>query len=307
VNDQTMTVAMSGASGMIGRALVEHLTARGHRVIRLVRTQPGHGEVRWNPAAGELDPADLAGIDAAINLSGAGIGDHRWTDDYKRTLVESRVLSTELLATTLASLDPRPRILLSASAVGYYGDRGDEVLDELASPGDGFLAELCRRWEAATAPAVDAGVGVAMLRTGVVLSRHGGALTKQLPLFRLGLGSRFGSGHQWMSWITLDDHVAATTQLLTAGVTGPVNIVAPHSVTNDEFTAELARAVHRWRLPVGIPRVLPRLALGRELADHLLWFSQRARPAALERFGFQFTSPDLATALRTVLQPGSER
>lgn len=298
---QAMTVVVSGASGMIGRALVEHLAAGGHRVVRLVRRRSGEGEVTWDPAGGTLDPSSLGVVDAAINLSGAGIGDHRWTPRYQRTLVDSRLRSTELLATTLAQLVPRPRVLLSASAVGYYGDRGDELLDEGAPPGDGFLAELCQQWEAATAPAAEAGIGVTWLRTGVVLAQGEGALARQLPLFKLGVGSRFGSGRQWISWITLADHIAATTHLLTAGVTGPVNLVAPRPVTNDEFTAELARSVHRWRLPVGIPRFLPRLALGRELADHLLWFSQRVRPAALERSAFAFTSPDLAAALRGVV------
>ena len=302
MNEPILTVAVSGASGMIGRALVEHLDARGHRVLRLVRREPGVGEVAWDPANGSIDTASLGVIDAAINLSGAGIGDHRWTARYKRTLVDSRIRSTELLAATMAKMRPRPRVLLSASAVGYYGDRGDEVLDETASPGDGFLSELCQRWEAATAPAAEGGIDVAWLRTGVVLTSRDGALARQLPLFKLGLGSRFGSGRQWISWITLADHVAATTHLLTAGITGPVNLVAPHPVSNDEFTAELAHAVHRWRLPVGIPRTLPRLALGRELADHLLWFSQRAQPAVLEQSGFRFTLPDLPSALRAVLE-----
>ena len=257
MNEPILTVAVSGASGMIGRAV--------GRAPRRTRTpgasprppEPGVGEVAWDPASGSIDTASLGVIDAAINLSGAGIGDHRWTARYKRTLVDSRIRSTKLLAATMAKMRPRPRVLLSASAVGYYGDRGDEVLDETASPGDGFLSELCQRWEAATAPAAEGGIDVAWMRTGVVLTSRDGALARQLPLFKLGLGSRFGSGRQWISWITLADHVAATTHLLTAGITGPVNLVAPHPVSNDEFTAELAHAVHRGACPSGSPGRFP--------------------------------------------------
>src|SRR3954447_26240557 len=204
-----MQVAITGSSGLIGTALVRKLAADGHQVTRIVRRTPRPGEARWNPAAGTIETSALNSVDAVVNLAGAGIGDHRWTDDYKRELSSSRLLGTELLANTLAGLDRQPRVLLSGSAIGYYGSRGDEELDEDSAPGTGFLADLCVRWEAATRPAGDAGIRVAHLRTGIVLTPAGGALGKQLPLYRLALGGRIGSGRQWQSWISLTDEVGA--------------------------------------------------------------------------------------------------
>jgi len=301
-----MRVGVTGSSGLIGTALTARLRSDGHEVVRIVRRPVADGEtadgsaVRWDPAAGTIDAAGLAGIDAAVNLAGAGIGDHRWTEDRKRELVESRTRSTELLASTLAALDPRPSVLVSGSAVGYYGDRGDEVLTESSGPGDDLLAGLCVQWEASTAPASDAGIRVATIRTGIVLTTEGGALPKLLPLFRLGLGGRFGSGRQWWSWITLRDEVDAVVWLLTHDVSGPVNLTAPEPATNAELTKALGRALHRPAV-LPVPSFGPGLLVGRELAHALLFTSARVEPAALTASGYPFSDPALDPALAAVL------
>lgn len=233
-----------------------------------------------------------------VHLAGAGIGDRRWSDARKRMLVESRARSTALLVGALADLNRRPRVLVSASATGVYGDRSDEILTEQSPPGDDFLASLCVRWEAEAVLAAEAGIRVVCARTGVVLSRQGGALPKLLPLFKLGLGGRFGSGAQWWSWITLDDEVRAIEWLLKNDVRGPANLTAPNPVTNREFTQILSAVLSRpGRLAV--PRFGPRLLLGSELADALLFTSARVRPAALESSGFAFSHSDLEEGLRT--------
>ncbi len=297
-----MRIVISGSSGLIGTALVRRLTIAGHEVVRLVRpgTEGGPGTAPWDPAAGRLEPAVIDGADVVVNLSGASIGDHRWTDEYRRELLESRTKPTGLLARTIAAVDRRPRVLLSGSAIGAYGDRGDETLDESSARGDGFLADLCRQWEEATAPASAAGVRTAHLRTGVVLSPTGGALKKQLPLFRFGLGGRFGSGRQWQSWISLDDEVAAIEHLLTADIDGPVDLTAPAPVTNREFTATLARVLHRPAI-LPIPAFGPKLLLGADLADALLYTGQRVLPAKLLASGFAFRHGTLEDALRAML------
>jgi uncharacterized protein len=296
-----MRIVIAGSSGLIGTALVKRLVTNGHQVVRLVRGQstPSDG-IRWDPSAGVLPQDALDGTDAVVNLAGAGIGDHRWTDSYKRELVESRLQTTALLAQTMAARTTRPTVFLSGSAIGWYGDRGDEVLDETSSPGTGFLADLCAQWEAATAPAAQAGVRVAHLRTGVVLSAQGGALKKQLPLFKLGVGGKFGSGRHWQSWISIDDHVAAVEHLLTADVDGPVNLTAPEPVTNATFAKTLGSVLHRPAV-VPIPAFGPRLVLGRELADALLFSGQRVVPKRLSASGFQFAHPQLDAALRAQL------
>jgi uncharacterized protein len=235
-----------------------------------------------------------------IHLAGAGIADHRWTDEYKRELRESRTTPTRLLAEAIAGLDRRPAVMLSASAIGWYGPRRDESLDEQSAPGSGFLADICRDWEAATAPAVTAGIRVVHLRTGIVLSAKGGALKKQLPLFKLGLGGKFGDGTQWQSWISMPDQVGAISHLLTAEVSGPVNLTAPTPVTNAEFTAALADALHRPAF-VPIPSFGPKLLLGGELAESLLFTGQRVLPAALLAAGYRFEHPTLDVALRALL------
>lgn len=295
-----MDVLVAGSSGLIGTSLMAALRVAGHRPIGLVRRTPSGDEIRWDPSTGSIDAASLTGIDAVVNLAGAGIGDHRWTEEYRATIMRSRVDSTSLLATTLAALPQRPAVLLSGSAIGVYGNRGDEVLTEASAPGTGFLAEVCTAWEAATAPATDAGIRVAQLRTGIVLSAEGGALRKQLPLFRLGLGGRFGSGRQWQSWISIADEVGAILHLLTAEVSGPVNLTAPAPVTNAEFARTLGRVLHRPAI-AAVPKFGPRLLLGRDLADALLFESQRLQPAALSASGYRFAHPDLETALRAVL------
>lgn len=298
----TMRIGITGASGLVGSALSNLLGRQGHEVVALVRRDVRDaGEIRWDPSAGTIDVDAVRRLDAIVHLAGAGIGDHRWTDDYKRTLVDSRVQSTSLLASTLAAMgDDGPRTLISGSAVGYYGDRGDEVLDEASTPGEGFLADLCRSWEAATAPAESAGVRVAHIRTGLVLTVRGGALKKMLPLFRLGAGGRFGNGRQWMSWISIDDAISAIAHLLTSGVSGPVNLTAPGPVRNSEFARTLGDVLKRpSRLPV--PPFGPRLLLGGELANALLFDGQRVVPRVLQSSGFRFQHPDLPTALRAVL------
>jgi uncharacterized protein (TIGR01777 family) len=295
-----MRIVVSGSSGLIGSALRTSLAGGGHDVVRLVRRAAGPGEVEWNPRGGTLDPRSLDGADAVVNLSGAGIGDKRWSAAYKQELVDSRLRTTELLAQTIAELDAPPA-LLSGSAIGIYGPREDELLDETSSPGSGFLADLCTQWEDAAGAADAAGARVVHLRTGIVLSPQGGALKKQLPLFKFGLGGRFGSGGQWQSWISLPDHVAAVTYLLTADVHGPVNLTAPTPVTNAEFTRTLAAVLKRPAF-LPIPRFGPKLLLGGELADALLFTGQRVLPAMLERCGFRFAHPTLESALRALLR-----
>jgi uncharacterized protein (TIGR01777 family) len=298
-----MRVVVTGSSGMIGGALCGQLERLGHHVVRVVRrpVRPGEVALSWDPEAGTIDARGLERADAVVHLAGAGIGDGRWTESRKRLLVESRTRSTALLAGALAGLDQGPRVLVSASAIGFYGDRGDEVLTERSPPGDDFLASLCVRWEAETAPAAAAGVRVACVRTGLVLSRAGGALPKLLPLFKLGLGGRFGSGAQWWSWITLDDEIRALVWLLENDVRGPVNVVAPDPVTNRAFTRILGAVLSRpARLPV--PRFGPRLLLGSELADSLLFTSARVQPSRLESSGFAFSHSTLEVGLRHILE-----
>jgi uncharacterized protein len=297
-----MRILISGASGLIGTALTTSLTDAGHTVTKLVRRQPAPGEFAWDPTAGTLDSAAFDGCDAVVNLSGAGIGDKRWTDDYKRELLESRVAATELLATTMATLDRKPAAFLSGSAVGWYGDRGDERLDELSAPGSDFFSDVCLKWEAATAAAEEAGIRTVHLRTGIVMSGRGGALKKQLLLFKLGLGGRFGNGHQWQSWISIDDEAAAIKHLLSSDICGAVNLTTPNPVTNIEFTSTLGKVLHRPTV-LPVPMFGPRLLLGRELAS-LLVTGQRVLPTALLRSGYEFQHETLDVALRAVLKRG---
>ena len=294
-------VAITGSSGLIGTALGRRLVADGHEVVPIVRRAPRAGEIGWDPAALRLDPADLRGLDAVVNLAGEGIGDRRWTPERKRTLVDSRVPGTRLLAEAIAAADDGPGVLLSGSAVGYYGrDRGDELCTESSGPGNDFLAELCVRWEEATAAAETAGVRVAHLRTGIVLDRNGGVLPRMVQPIRLGVGGKLGDGTQWMSWIALDDHVAATAFLLTSDVRGPVNLTAPEPVTNAQLTKALGAELHRPTF-LTAPAAALRLAFGRERADNLLFASQRVVPQVLLDAGFAFSHPVLAGALPAVL------
>jgi uncharacterized protein len=294
-----MRIAVTGATGLIGSALVAHLRARGDDVVRISR-QAKDADVTWSPSEGRLDPTALDGVDAVVHLAGAGIADHRWTDDYKRAIRDSRLDGTALLARTIAGMAHPPAVLLSGSAIGIYGSRGDEVLDETSAPGTGFLSDVCVAWEAATAPAADAGVRVAHLRTGIVLSGAGGALRKQLPLFKFGLGGKMGSGRQWQSWISIDDEVGAIVHLLSSAVSGPVNLTAPNPVTNAEFTDTLGTALHRPTV-LPIPKFGPQLLLGAEAADNLLFTGQRVLPKVLLADGYQFRHPDLADALQAAI------
>ena len=296
-----MKILVTGSSGLIGTALTTRLRSQGHEVVALVRRPPATGEVRWDPAGGTIDAGGLTGIDGVVHLAGAGIGDHRWSDSYRRELVESRMRSTDLLARTLAGLDHRPSVLLSGSAVGWYGDRGDASLDESSSGADDFLGKLCHDWEAATQPAQAAGIRVGHLRTGIVLAPKGGALGKMLPLFKLGLGGRFGNGRQVQSWISLDDEVGAIVHLLTADVAGPVNLTAPNPVTNTEFTRTLAHVLKRPAI-FRVPKFAPRLVLGHDMADALLFTGQRVLPTKLLAAGYAFEHSTLEQALRATLK-----
>ncbi|MFV0259610.1 MAG: TIGR01777 family oxidoreductase [Acidimicrobiales bacterium] len=293
-----MDVVITGSSGLIGTALRRALVTAGHRPRRLVRRRAeATDEISWDPARGVLDPADLEGVDAIVNLAGPGIGDRRWNDDYKRTLRDARVDGTRLLAETMASMDQPPARFLSGAAIGFYGDRGDEILTETSRQGQGFLPDLVAAWEAATAPAVDAGISTATLRTGIVLTPEGGALAKMLPLFRIGAGGRFGPGTQYMAWISLADEVAAIIHLLTSDLTGPVNLTGPEPVTNAEFTHTLGQVLGRPTV-LTVPSFGPKLLLGSEMARALLFDSQRVIPQALTDDGFRFATPDLTAALR---------
>ena len=297
-----MNVAVTGASGLIGAALIASLEAGGHRAISLVRRAPRPDEdaLRWDPALGTITPAGPSVADAIVHLAGESLIGLRWTAEKKRRIRESRTIATRLLVQTLTRLAKPPAVLVCASGVGYYGSRGDEVLSEESRPGTGFLAELAREWEAATATAIAQGIRVVNLRLGVVLSANGGALAKMLPPFRLGLGGVIGDGAQWMSWIALDDVLGAIRHALTTdALRGPLNVVAPAPVTNAEFTRTLGRALGRPTL-VPLPAFAARLALG-EMADEMLLASQRAVPARLQASGYRFRYPTLEDALRAVL------
>ena len=296
-----MRIIISGASGLIGKRLVEQLQQHGHDVVRLVRRVANTGEIMWDPKAGVLSASALEGADAVIHLSGAGIGDKRWTASYKREILESRTITTSLIANTIANMSRKPSVFLCGSAIGIYGPRGDEQLTEVSTNGTSFLADVCEQWEAAAKPASDAGVRTVLLRTGIVLTTKGGALKKQLPLFQLGLGGKFGNGKQWQSWISIDDEVGAIEHLLTANVSGAVNLTAPNPVTNAEFTSTLARVVKRPAF-LPIPPFAPKAILGGELADALLFTGQRVIPAALNASGYQFVHPTLEVALRALLK-----
>jgi len=304
-----MLVAVTGASGLIGTALARRLEAEGHQVLRLTRSRPTRpGQVRWDPAAGRLDPDALAKADAVVHLAGANIGDKlRWTAREKRKILRTRVEGTGLVARTMAELargPGGPRVLVCASGAHYYGDRGDEALTEASGPGEGFLAGVVRQWEAAADPARAAGLRVVHLRTGPVQDASGAGLPKQALLFRLGLGGRFGSGRQWLSWIALDDIAGAYLHALTRDdLDGPVNTAAPNPVTNAEFTTTLARVLRRPAV-LHVPAFAPRLVLG-EFADEMLFASIRALPARLQETGYRFRFPELEAALRHTLgRPG---
>jgi uncharacterized protein len=300
-----MDVVVTGSTGLIGSALVAALRDAGHRPIRMVRGQATGDEVAWDPEAGTIDAAALEGVDAVVHLAGEGIAAKRWTDEQKRRILESRTKGTSLLASTLAGLTRKPSVLVSASAIGYYGERGDDVLTEDEPAARTFLGELVVAWEAAAAPARDAGIRVAHPRTGIVLSTDGGALAESLPLFKWGLGGRFGNGRQYWPWITITDEVRALLWLLDHDLSGPVNLTAPNPVTNAEFTKALGAALHRPTI-FPIPRFGPAVKLGSELAQELLYTSSRVVPAKLLASGFTFVHKHIDEALAAVLAHSRE-
>jgi uncharacterized protein (TIGR01777 family) len=296
-----MRVLVTGSHGLIGSELIATLRASGHDITRLVRSNPEPGDAVWDIGRGTIDRAALEHHDAVVNLAGAGLGDHRWTDAYKREIHGSRVRGTALLCEALAGLERPPRVLVSGSAVGYYGDRGDEELNEASRPGTGFLAGVVIDWESATEAAHAAGIRVVRLRTGVALAPKGGALKRQLTPFKLGAGGRLGSGRQWLSWIALDDLVAAVIHLIhTETVRGAVNATAPNPVTNAVFTKALGAALRR---PAVLP--VPTLALkamfGGEMVAEMLLAGQRVMPHVLEATAFPFRHATVDEALRSML------
>jgi uncharacterized protein (TIGR01777 family) len=291
-------VGITGSSGFLGTAIADDLARHGHDVVRFVRSHASAPDQRrWDGT--HLAPDQLHDLEAVVHLSGAGLGEKRWSPSYKKEIRDSRVLSTAAVARAVAHSHNEVRVLVSASAAGYYGDTGEELVGEWSPPGSGFLAEVCRDWEAATAPA-ESHARVVHLRTGVVLGKGGGALGRQVPLFKAGLGAPLGSGRQWLSWISLTDHAAAVRHVLTTDdVTGPVNLVAPEPVTNRDFTKALGPVLHRPTWPVGVPRQVLHLVLG-EFADDVL-ASFRIAPTVLERTHFAYSHPDLPSALQAAV------
>lgn len=294
-----MKIAVSGASGLLGTALVPVLRGRGHDVVRLVRREArAPDEISWDPAAGSLDPAAVADVDAFVNMSGATIG-QRWTEARKREIRDSRVQTTSLLARTAAALDRRPA-LVSTGGVAYYGDRGDEMLTEESEPGEGFLADVAKAWEAAADPAREAGSRVVSFRQGIVLTRHGGALQKMLTPFKLGLGGRVGSGRQWWSWISLDDVLAAYVAAVEGELEGTYNLVSPNPATSAQFTKALGRALGRPTI-FPLPGIVVKTLFG-EMGEATLLEGQRALPARLLEAGFEFSYPELDAAMTRALE-----
>ncbi|HVR73880.1 MAG TPA: TIGR01777 family oxidoreductase [Planctomycetota bacterium] len=295
-----MNILVTGSSGLVGSALVPYLTAGGHRVTRLVRSRPKEGEASWDPDSGQIDAAVLEGLDAVVHLAGENVASGRWTRAKKERIRQSRVLGTGVLVEALARTARPPRAFLSASAVGYYGDRGEEVLREESPPGNGFLASVCREWEAAAQGAAANGARVVCLRFGVILSSRGGALKKMLLPFQLGVGGVLGSGKQYLSWVAIDDILGVIHHILgREDLSGPVNVVAPAPITNFEFTKTLGRVLSRPTF-LPLPAFAARLAFG-EVADEMLLASARAEPARLAASGHAFAFPGLEGALRHVL------
>lgn len=301
-----MKIIITGSTGLIGSALVRSLTAEGHEVTRLVRGEvpAGKGDgtrvVRWDPANGKVDAAKLEGHTAAVHLAGETVAKGRWTPEKKARIRDSRVGGTRRLAETLIHLAQPPQTLVCASAIGYYGNRGDEVLREESLPGTDFLAGVCREWEAAALPVAEQGIRVVNMRIGIVLSPEGGALAKLRTAFKMGAGGKVGSGNQYMSWIALDDVIGAIRHVLrTEDIAGPVNAVAPHPVTNGEFTETLGRVLDRPTV-FSVPAFAARLAFG-EMADALLLSSARVEPARLLKTNYHFLNPELEGALRHLL------
>jgi len=298
IND--MKILIAGASGLVGSALVPNLKAEGAEVVRLVRATPRAGEIEWHPNRGSIDAAALEGFDAVVNLAGDGIANGRWTEEKKRRILDSRVNGTRLLTETMAKLSRKPATFINASAIGFYGDRGDELVDEESGPGEGFLAGVCRQWESAAAPAEQAGIRVVKLRLGVILTKDGGIMGSMLRPFKLGLGGKVGSGKQVISWVAMDDVVAAINFILhNETLRGAINVVAPRPVTNEEFTKTLGRVLSRPTF-MAMPAFAARLAFG-EMADEMMLSSTRVAGKILNDAGFKFQYPELEGAMRAML------
>jgi hypothetical protein len=298
-----MKILVTGSTGLVGSALLPFLKSQGHEVFRLVRSQAkaGPSEIYWDPEQGIDDTARLEGLDGVVHLAGENISEGRWTEEKKARIRDSRVRGTRSLSEALARLAQPPRVLISASAIGYYGNRGEEIMREESAPGSDFLARVCREWEAATEPAAQKGIRVVMLRFGVIFSGKGGALAKMLTPFKLGVGGKLGSGRQYMSWITLDDVIGVINHaLVNENLRGPVNVVAPNAVTNYDFTKTLGRVLSRPTL-FPVPAFAIRLAFG-EMGDAALLSSTRVEPARLKESGYTFQHPELESALRQMLK-----
>ena len=298
-----MKIVIAGASGFLGSALVPALRTSGHDVFRLVRGRDARApdEIAWDPVVGEIDRARLEGADAIVNLAGENVGEGRWTVERRERILRSRVDATRTLIVAVGKMTRKPNVFVNASAIGFYGDRGDEIVTERTEIGHGFLAEVCLAWETHAEGAARLGVRTALLRFGLILAAQGGTLAKMLPLFRLGLGGRFGSGQQWMSWIGIDDTVGAVRHVLgDARCSGPINVVAPTPVTNAEFSRALARELHRPAM-LPVPVWALRVAVGRMMADEALLASARAVPNRLIETGYSFRHPVIADALHAVL------
>ncbi len=295
-----MKIAVTGSTGLIGTALVKAIESRGDTAVRVVRRSPGADEISWDIPAGTIEAEKLEGIDAVVHLSGESIGAAKWSAAQKHELTNSRVKSTTILATALAELDNKPKVFVSGSAMGFYGDRGSTPLPETAEAGTGFLAEMTIAWEAAAQPAIDAGIRTAFMRTSLVLSAEGGALKEQLPFFKMGIGGKIGDGSQYWSWISIDDQVRAILHIIDGDLSGPVNIVAPNAVTNAEFTKALGAALGRPTF-MPTPRLAVDLRLGKEAAEAMLYWSTRLVPEKLEQSGFEFEHATIDQAFGALL------
>ena len=295
-----MIVAITGASGVIGKAVSEYLEADGHTIIRISRN-PEIADVHWNPSTGLIDAKGLNGINAMVHLAGENIGGRRWSKKQKTEIYESRIKGTELIASTLANLNSPPEVFLSGSAIGFYGDCGSTEVDESFPSGEGFLAKVAADWEKSTRIAEGAGIRVAHLRTGIILDPMSGMLQKMLPLFKFGLGGKLGNGSQYWSWISLKDEVRLISWLLSSNISGPVNLSAPNPVTNAEFTRELGKALNRPTV-ISVPSFGPGIIAGRELAKELIFTSTRALPSIPISHGFEFTYSRLDTTLKEILK-----
>lgn len=300
IGKQGMKIAVTGASGLVGSQLVAFLSTGGHEIVSLVRAEPDRGQVLWNPKAGQVDTQGLAGVNAVVHLAGENIAVGRWSPAKKRRIRESRVAGSRLIAEKLAAMDPKPDVLVCASAIGYYGDRGATKLDESSDPGTGYLADVCRDWEDACQPAREAGIRVVNARIGVVITPRGGALAKMLPPFKMGVGGKVAGGDQFWSWVSIEDVVGALHHaIMNESISGPLNVVSPEPLTNSAFTKVLGKVLRRPTI-FPMPAFVAKMALG-EMANDLLLSSTRVLPTRLLETGYEFRHPTLETALHALL------